>query len=134
MPGLLLDTNHIGEAIRRTSTIRPRLRERMHQGVKVGTCIPVLCELEAGILQTRRPASTRHTLDELLREIRIWPLDRDLARTYGELFVDLTARGRVLSHVDIVLAALARTMKLTLLTTDRDFEALPDIQTENWLT
>ena len=134
MPGFLLDINHLSEAIRSTSRIRPRLRERIRQGVKVGTCVPVLCELEAGILRTRRPASTRHMLDELLREFRIWPVDRDLARTFGELFVDLTARGRVLSHVDIVLAALARTMKLTLLTSDRDFEALPDIPTENWLT
>lgn len=32
----------------------------------------------------------------------------------------------------MMLAALARQMKLTLLTTDRDFEALPKVRTENW--
>jgi len=31
-------------------------------------------------------------------------------------------------------AALARHMDLTLLTADRDFEALPDLRVENWLT
>ncbi len=30
-------------------------------------------------------------------------------------------------------AALARVMDLTLVTTDRDFEALPDLRLENWL-
>ena len=134
MAGLLLDTNHLSEAIRRTSKVRPRLRERMHHGVRVGTCVPVLCELEAGIVQTRRPASCRHILDDLLHEIRVWPVDRELARTFGELYFEIVRGGHVLSHVDIVLAALARTMRLTISTTDRDFEALPDIQTENWLT
>jgi len=32
-----------------------------------------------------------------------------------------------------MLAALARQMKLTLVTTDHDFAALPDLQPENWL-
>jgi predicted nucleic acid-binding protein len=32
----------------------------------------------------------------------------------------------------MMLAALARQMKLTILTTDRDFEAFPDIRTASW--
>ncbi len=32
-----------------------------------------------------------------------------------------------------MLAALARLMDLTLLTTDLDFEALPDLSSENWI-
>jgi tRNA(fMet)-specific endonuclease VapC len=38
-----------------------------------------------------------------------------------------------LSQVDIMVAALALSMDLTLLTTDLDFEALPDLRVENWL-
>ena len=54
------------------------------------------------------------------------------AKAYGEIHNDLRRRGRALSQVDMMLAALARQMKLTLVTTDRDFEALPDIRAENW--
>ena len=39
---------------------------------------------------------------------------------------------KVLSQVDMMSAALARQMKLTILTTDRDFEALPWLRTEDW--
>ena len=46
--------------------------------------------------------------------------------------MDLRGRGRLLSQVDIMVAALARQMKLTVLTTDQDFDALPDIRTEDW--
>jgi hypothetical protein len=34
----------------------------------------------------------------------------------------------------MMLAALARQMKVTLVSSDRDFEALPDIITVNWLS
>jgi predicted nucleic acid-binding protein len=33
----------------------------------------------------------------------------------------------------MILAALARVMDLTLVTADRDFDALPDIRKKNWL-
>jgi tRNA(fMet)-specific endonuclease VapC len=94
----------------------------------------VLCELETAIQNSSRPASCYHHLNTLLAHIRLWPVDRDIARIYGELYLDLARRGRILSHVDIVLAALARQLNLILLTTDRDFEALPDLRTENWLS
>jgi predicted nucleic acid-binding protein len=55
------------------------------------------------------------------------------APVYGQVFHELKAQGRVLSQVDMILAAMARFGNLRILTTDRDFEAPPDIRTENWL-
>jgi predicted nucleic acid-binding protein len=63
---------------------------------------------------------------------RSWPIDLKTARIYGDVYTELRRRGRVLSQVDIMVAALARQMKLTVLTTDLDFAALPDIRTEDW--
>jgi predicted nucleic acid-binding protein len=54
-----------------------------------------------------------------------------MVRAYGELYRDLRARGRVLSQVDIMLAALARSMDLIVVTSDHDVEALPDLRFEN---
>jgi len=70
----------------------------------------------------------------LLRQIRIWPLELPMALIYAEIYHDLRARGRVLSQVDMMLAALSRSLDATLLTDDRDFEALPDLRIENWLS
>lgn len=124
MPGYLLDSNHLSAALRKTSPVR----DRIHQGRRVGhrfiSCYPVLCELEVGIQQTSRPDDNRRRLAQLLRHVRLWPLDAATARLYGEVYLELRRAGRALSQVDIVLAALARQHKLTVLTTDRDFEAL----------
>jgi tRNA(fMet)-specific endonuclease VapC len=131
--GDLLDTNHLGHAMTPVSAVRDRIVDLRTRGEKVGTCIPVLCEIEAGILQVSQPERYRESMRRLLLQVRLWPLDGDTARGYGRLHQDLKRRGRVLSQVDIMLAALAQQMDLTLVTSDRDFEAVADLRTENWL-
>ncbi len=133
MRGYLLDTNHLSAAIRRVSPIRDRIRLTHRKGVPFGTCWPVLCEVEVGIVQTPDPEGYRRTLRDLLAEVRIWPFDWPIVRLYGTVAKELRDRGRALSHVDVLLATLANHMDLTILTTDRDFEAMPGIKAENWL-
>ena len=130
----LLDTNHLSAAINRVSPLRDRLRLAHRAGLVLGTCIPVVCELEAGIQQTDDPEGCRRALGNLLGFVRVWPLEFALAQRYGEVFFEVRSRGRALSQVDMMLVAFTRQMNLTLLTSDGDFKALPDIRTENWLT
>ena len=82
--------------------------------------------------QVRRKAPYRRGLDHLLRQLRIWPIDRKTAQFYGDVYMELRRKGKALSQVDIMVAALARQTKLTILTTDRDFDALPDLRTADW--
>jgi len=133
MNGYVLDTNHLSAAIRRNSPILHRLQEAHRQGFRLGTCWPVLCELECGIVQTAAPERYRRVLGAVMTEVRIWPFGWELVTLYGQLAYDLQRRGRVLSYTDIVLAALAQQLNVVLLTTDRDFEALPGLSTQNWL-
>jgi tRNA(fMet)-specific endonuclease VapC len=133
MSGYLLDTNQLGHAVTPRSVVRIRIGELRANGVKLGTCVPVLCEIEAGLQQVSRPAEYRANLERLLRQVRIWPLDIVTARVYGEIHHELRRQGRVLSQVDMIMAALARQMKFVLVTSDQDFAALSDIRTENWI-
>ena len=130
----LLDTNHLGAAINPVSSLRERLHQAHRGGARLGTCIPVLCELEAGIQGSLHLIDYRRQLVHLLGKVRVWPLERPVAAAYGELYRSLIARGRALSQVDIIIAALAQEMGLTILTSDQDFAALPEIPTQNWLT
>lgn len=130
----LLDTNHLGQAIRVISPLRERVFQARKTGARFACCWPVLCELEAGIVQLRDMQRRRRLLNTLLDEVRIWPLDASVARTFGEVHLLLKQRGRALSHVDKIAASLAMSYpQVVLLTTDLDFTALPEIRTENWL-
>ncbi len=129
----LLDTNHLSAAINRDADLRTKLRDTRLRGDRIGTCVPVLCELQAGLTLTARRDHNQRLLRELLREVRTWPLDHQTALRYGELYHELRRLGRALSQVDIMLAALARQMNATLVSTDRDFEAVSAVRVECWL-
>jgi len=133
MKRYLLDTNHLGEAIGRVSIVRDRIQQLHRQGNIFGTCVPVLCELLVGIALRKDAAKCRTRLDGLLHVVRLWPIDLAIADRYAEVYHELQSAGRALSQVDMILAAMARHLKATLLTSDKDFQALPDIQTESWL-
>jgi tRNA(fMet)-specific endonuclease VapC len=133
MPGYLVDCNHLSAALRKVSPVRERMQEARRGGHRLISCFPVLCELEVGIQQSRSIDENRRRLAQLLRQIRLWPLDAQTCRIYGAVYLELRRAGRALSQVDILLAALARQHKLIVVTTDRDFEAVRDIATETWL-
>jgi predicted nucleic acid-binding protein len=133
MARYLLDSNYLGAALDDTSRIRERLYRSRQSGHRFGTCLTVLCELETGLYHTRRRDHNRRVLAALLRQIRVSPLEMAIAPVYAEIFHDLRANGRVLSQIDMPLAAMTRSMNATLLTSDRDFDAVAAIQVENRL-
>jgi predicted nucleic acid-binding protein len=97
------------------------------------TCVPVICEIEVGIQDSSHANSCRRQLTHLLRKVKLVPLELGMAHDYGEVYRELRGVGRAMSQVDMMLAAMVRHWKWTLLTADRDFEPLQDIRTENWL-
>jgi len=129
----LLDCNHLSSAIRKVSAVRDRIQQARKDGCKFATCFPVLCELEAGIQQTGNPIEYRRRLSQLRKHCSVWQLDEKTALLYGTIYNELRRQGRVLSQVDMMLAALARQYSIAILTADKDFEALADVRTENWL-
>lgn len=128
----LLDTNQLSQAVSPTTKAALRLRELRLTGAIVGTSVAVMCEIEAGIQNVRDETGYRSNLARVLQQVRIWPLDLAIAAEFGRLHADLRRLGRVLSQVDMMLAATARQMRLTLVTSDQDFEAVPDIVVEDW--
>lgn len=130
----LLDTNHVSAAINPVSALRDRIVRRHRQGTRFRTCVPVLCELEVGIQDSSHVDSYRRQLIHLSRKVKVVPLEIGLAQEYGQVFRELRAQGRPMSQVDMLLAAMVRRAKWTLLTSDRDFEAVKGLRTENWLS
>ena len=130
--GYLLDTNHLGLAVSPLSGVRVRLRRLRRAGVRTGTIVPVLCEIQVGVQYVSAADEYQDNLRRLLAEVRIWPLDLATAQIYGRIAAQLKQRGRTISAVDMMLASLAEQMDLVLVSTDSDFDALPHIPREDW--
>ncbi len=130
--GYLLDTNHLGLAVSPLSGVRLRLRSLRSAGVRIGTIVPVLCELQVGVQYVRAADEYQDNLRRLLGDVRVWPLDLATAQIYGRIAARLKQRGRTISAVDMMLASLAEQMNPVLVSTDSDFDALPHIPREDW--
>lgn len=136
MPSVrLIDSNHLGRVLKSGSPLYKRLIEEHERGSRFATCIEIVCEVQAGIAAMEKPERPRETLRRRLMgwKIKLWPLEYSTATLYGEPYRGCRAQGRILSQVDLMLAALARERRVTLLTADPDFETFDDIDTENWI-
>ena len=133
MAKYLIDTNHLTAAINDDQGFWKRLHDLHVRGNRVRTCTPVLCEYEIGLVRTKLEVQNRRVLRRLLKIVKVWPLEPNIVPIYSDVFFELKRKGRVLSQVDIMLAAMARCMNAIIVTADRDFEALSDLKCENWL-
>lgn len=129
----LLDTNHLSAYLDGQQTLTVRIRTALGAGDRFGVCLPVLCEYRAGIGVGRRYQRNLARLQTALIMLRIWPTDENTAAQFAVIFQELRSQGRMLSHFDLLIAAVARQNTVTLLTADQDFQPVTQLGIENWL-
>ncbi len=134
MTRYLLDTNHLSADLDRHAQLESRIDSGLLAGDRFGIVLPVLCEYRAGIAAGSRFQKNLARLQAAVKILRFWPLDQHTAVDFATLFRELRQAGRVLSQFDQLIAAAARQQGLILLTADRDFQAVPRLQVENWLS
>jgi tRNA(fMet)-specific endonuclease VapC len=130
----LLDTNHLSAYVDRNRLLEARIDSAHLIGDRFGVTLPVLCEYRAGIASGTRFQRNLVRLNKAMKMLRIWPMNEQTAVEFGSLFAELRRVGRVLSPFDLLIAASARQHDLTLLTADRDFQAVPRLKIDNWLS
>jgi predicted nucleic acid-binding protein len=130
----LLDTNHFSNYLDRRPGLTERIKRGLESGNRFGICLPVLCEYRAGMGIGRRYQRNLARVQTAMEVFRIWPCDEHTAAEFGRLFGELRAVGRGLTPFDLLIAAAACQYNLTLLTADKDFEPVPGLRFENWLS
>jgi len=81
------------------------------------------------------PRATHNRIEwaQLQRVFPCYIADETDSMLAANLQIALRRQGRQLATVDALIAVIALRHDLTLLTTDRDFHAVPDLRYENWL-
>lgn len=133
MDGFLLDTNHLSPLVTLDHPLRREVLTRRNDGTIIPVCVPVVAEMLFGISMLPRSKENREEWHKLRPLFPCIGLDAGDAETAADLQVTLRRRGRQLTLVDALIATVALRYDLTLLTTDRDFEAVPSLKTENWI-
>ena len=92
-------------------------------------------EIYYGLCKSSRPDDYRERLDRLVwPHVQIVPFDRHAAERYGQLRAELEREGKPLPDPDLMIAAIALTRKLTLVTGNiKHFARVKKLKVENWL-
>jgi tRNA(fMet)-specific endonuclease VapC len=128
----LLDTNIcIYIAKRKPGRVLSRL-ERMRPG-DVGMSVVTYLELVYGAWKSQQVEANLAKIEQLRRLIPAQPLDADVAKHYGRLRADLEKKGVPIGAYDLLIAAHALTLGLTLVTNNlREFARVEGLRLDNW--
>lgn len=129
----LLDTNICIYIIRNHP---PQIIDRIKScGVgDVAVSAITLAELEYGAAKSSRPDQNREALLVFASPLEILPFDDNAALHYGDIRTYLERSGQSIGAMDMLIAAHARSIPLTLVTNNtREFSRVPNLLVENWV-
>ena len=132
MSGYLLDTNIISDVIRNPDG--PAARRIEQVGPKaICTSIVVASELRYGCAKKGSPKLLSR-VEAILETIPVLPLDIPADAEYGGIRAELETAGQSIGMNDLLIAAHAHALKLTLVTDNtREFSRVRGLKVENWL-
>jgi tRNA(fMet)-specific endonuclease VapC len=128
----LLDTNILSAHLRRPSGLQHRFVQ--HSG-RLFTSSVALAELYDWVYRRPDPAPALAAVDKmLLYEVATIEYDDDCAKECGRLRAELRRKGISVAALDLLIAAVAPTFDLTLVTHNtKDFGNIAGLRMEDWL-
>jgi len=127
----LLDTNILVYASKGNPCVLDRLREAGKQRVVIPAL--VAAELAYGVEKSARPARNREVLEDLLREFTVLPWTQQAIWHYARHYHRLRETGRLIGHMDLLIATQALSLQATLVTNNtREFERIDGLRLEDW--
>jgi len=130
----MLDTNICIFIIKKKyENVFTRLKKNRGKGLCISSI--TLAELEFGIENAEQEYRERNriALMEFLAIMEIKQFDENAAKEYGILKKDLKDRNCLIGSLDMLIAAHAKSLKITLVTNNtREFARVQNLKIEDW--
>ena len=100
----------------------------------VGISSITVAELEYGVYKSQRIEQNRDALNQFLLSLEVIPFDERATQIYGELRATLERQGTVIGGMDMLIAAQAIALALTLVTNNtNEFARIQNLDLDNWV-
>lgn len=133
MTSYLLDTNHVSKVLDGDPTIRQQLVVVQQRGDAIGISTTVLGELYFAAYSSERKEHNLRRIAQLVDQVNLWFFDGRAAEEFGRIRAELRRKGKPIPPMDVQIAAVARTLGLTVATADQHFGFVDGLSVENWL-
>jgi tRNA(fMet)-specific endonuclease VapC len=127
----LVDTNHASLLFRMVPEVVSAFESR--STAPLFLCMPGVGELWYMVHNSRQRDQNVADMRRFIEGFNVLDFGDVAAEMFGIIKTDLRKLGKPIPDVDVQIAAVARTMNLTLLTDDAHFSSVPGLVTENWL-
>ncbi len=129
----MLDTNICSYVLRsRPPSVKARFDEAGDGAFAISAV--VLAELLYGAARHPKAVAIRREISDLVSRLAVMPWDEAAAEDYGALRATLEKAGTPLGAMDMMIAAHARSVGLTLVSNDvRHFERVEGLSVANWV-
>jgi tRNA(fMet)-specific endonuclease VapC len=126
----MLDTNTISHLVKQ----HPNVAQHVVVVPMDSLCMSAITAGELLYGLARRPDAVRlqAAVTELMRRVEILQWDVSAAERYGILRAELERAGRLLGSLDSLIAAHALAAGAVLVTNDRAFDQIAQLQVEDW--
>lgn len=101
--------------------------------IRVYTSAVTVGELSYGAMRCARPAHESQQVRRFTRHVTVLPVDAKAAFEYGVIKSRLAAQGTLLEDNDLFIASVALSRGLTLVTHDKAFARIANLNIEDWL-
>jgi tRNA(fMet)-specific endonuclease VapC len=128
----MLDTDIVSYITKRSNL---KVLDRLREASTSATCISAIAESELrfGVDVSPRRDKDETGLSDFLQYMQVLDFPVAAARDYGEIRGHLHRSGSMIGGNDLLIAAHARCLGLTLVTNNmREFSRVPGLKTENW--
>jgi|GEM_PF-159754 len=129
----LLDTNIISAMMKRNEQVLKKLDlvEFAEEQIFISTI--TYYETKRGLLATQATQKMKE-FNKLRQKYEMLGTDDEIVLDKAsEIYAHLKQRGEILPDADILIAAVALTQDLTLVTADNHFDRIEELRVENWL-
>ena len=129
----LLDTNIVSYIIReRPIEVLNKFRSITLNEISISSI--VAAELWFGVAKSQHKSRNKTALEDFLSPITIIDFDSKAAAFYALIREDLESKGTIIGANDLLIAAHALSLNLTLVTNNmREFERVNGLKIENWI-
>ena len=130
MKHYMLDTNTVSFLLKK----HPSVMRHVAASPISSLCISAITEGELLFGLAKRPGakSLHRVVREFLRCVDVLPWDSVIAEHYGVVRADMVLNGKVLSPLDMLIAAHALAINMVLVTNDQAFSQVGRLHLEDW--
>lgn len=129
---MILDTGFLIDLIQGEKSARRKAEELEQQNNTLKISSATLFELYTGIERSSKPEKEKEKVKQVLESKTVIEIDKKISKKAGKLNGSLLNDGETIQSFDTLIAATALIQQEKLLTPDKDFQKIENLETENY--